>query len=89
MPNYVIDIASVQNQGLLGLLPQLLVNFCSWLVLCSLVSTVWNDINVSFFKSCFSNQLSLALLISYVLGAIVDWWWLSFAWLLVQVSVSK
>jgi len=52
VPNYVIDIASVQNQGLLGLLPQLL--------------------------------LSLALLISYVLGAIVDWWWLSVAWLLLQ-----
>ena len=30
----VIDIASVQNQGLLGLLPQLLVNFLPWLILC-------------------------------------------------------
>ena len=36
VPNYVIDIASVQNQGLLGLLPQLLVNFLPWLILCSL-----------------------------------------------------
>jgi len=52
VPNYVIDIASVQNQGLLGLMPQLMV--------------------------------SVSLLISYVLGAIVDWWWLSLAWLLVQ-----
>jgi len=52
VPNYVIDIASVHNQGLLGLMPQLMV--------------------------------SLSLLISYVLGAIVNWWWLSLAWLLIQ-----
>jgi SP family facilitated glucose transporter-like MFS transporter 8 len=52
-PGFIIDIASQERQGLLGLLPQLMV--------------------------------SLGLLFSYVVGALVDWWWLSLVNLLLQV----
>ena len=92
VPNYVIDISSPDNQGLLGLMPQLMVIHISslptsYISKASSTSST-NSSSLSLICSPTLNlnfQISLGLLGVYVVGALVDWWWTSLGCLLLQV----
>ena len=72
VPSYIIDIASPQYQGLLALLPQFFVSI-------SCVFGSW---------TLHLSQIIGGLLSAYIVGALVDWWWLSLACLLLQVRTE-
>ena len=92
VPNYVIDISSPDNQGLLGLMPQLMVIHISSLPTSyiSKASSTSSTNSTSLSLICspifnFNPKISLGLLGVYVVGALVDWWWTSLGCLLLQV----